>query len=69
MKNPINIPATFVLLATPLAAYADPVPHTGTLDALVGGAVGGAIGGFLGALLACWLCHRRRKDDTDPKKY
>jgi len=62
-----KLPLVGLLLAAPLAAYADTVPHTGTLYAFAGGAVGG----FLGALLACWLCHRRmgRKDDGDPKKY
>jgi len=71
MKIGFKMPTSLVLLAAPLAAFADPIPETGhvQMHALIGGAVGGAIGGLLGALIACWLCNRRRRDDSDPKKY
>jgi hypothetical protein len=67
MNMTTRLPAAFVLLATPLIAYADTVPSTGHTLSFVGGFAGG----FLGALLACWLCNRRRgqKDGTDTKKY
>jgi membrane associated rhomboid family serine protease len=66
MKAGIKLPASILMLATPLAAYADGIPNTGHVAAFVGGAVGG----FVGALLACWLCNRSRsKKDGDSKRY
>ena len=63
--NSLKLPVAVLLLATPLAAYAESAPSTG-LYALVGGFAGGLFGG----LLACWLCRRdRSKTDTDSKKY
>jgi hypothetical protein len=58
-------PFALFLLATPLAAYAQPSsPH------IIYSLVGGAAGGFLGALAGCWLCNRSRsKNDTDSKRY
>jgi len=70
MKTGVKLPASVYLLLAPLAAYADPLPETGhTVHALVGGFFGGLAGGLVGALIACWLCNRRRRDDSDPKKY
>jgi len=64
VKTGIKLPASIVLMAMPLAAYADPLPETGhTLYAFAGGFVGG----LLGALLACWLCKRRESKD-EPKR-
>lgn len=67
MRTGNKLPAAIVLMATPLAAYADSVPGTGVLYSFGGGFAGGLIG----ALLACWLCKRGRgaKDQTDTKKY
>jgi hypothetical protein len=60
-----KLPASFILLMTPLAAYADGTPHI-----VVYSLVGSFVGGFLGAGLACWLCKRRgSRDETEPKKY
>lgn len=66
MKTGNKLPAAILLLATPLAAFAEGTPHI-VLFAFGGGAAGG----FLGALFACWLCKRIRgsKDQTDTKKY
>ena len=62
MESRVKFPAAIVLLAAPLAAYADPIPNTGHVSAFVGGLVGG----FVGAALACWLCRRRdSKGSTD----
>jgi NhaP-type Na+/H+ or K+/H+ antiporter len=60
-----KLPAAIVLLATPLAAYAQTGgPH------IIYSFVGGAAGGFVGAALACWLCNRSRsKNDSDSKRY
>jgi hypothetical protein len=52
MKTATNLSAA-VLLATPLAAYAEGTPHI-----LLYSFGGGFAGGLLGALLACWLCKR-----------
>lgn len=67
MKTGIKLPASIFVFATPLMAYADPLPETGHVAYAL---AGGFIGGFLGALLACWLCKRGRdsKDDTPPRK-
>ena len=66
MKMQAKLPTTVLLLAMPLAAYAqEGAPHI-----LLYSFGGGAAGGFLGALLACWLCNRSRsKKDTDSKRY
>ncbi len=65
MKMQTKLPAAFVLLVTPLAAYAQPgEPHI--LYYVLGG---GFAGGFLGAFLACWLCKRfGSKSDTESKR-
>jgi hypothetical protein len=62
MNTGTKLPAAMLLLATPLAAYAEGgAPHI-----LLFSFGGGFAGGLLGALLACWLCKRARasKDDT-----
>lgn len=65
MKTGIKLPVTVLLLATPLAAYADTVPPTHVLFALGGGFAGG----FLGALVACWLCKRfGSRNDVNSKE-
>jgi hypothetical protein len=67
MKTGTRLPIAAMLLATPLAAIADTIPHIEEFAYALGG---GAIGGFLGALLACWLCVRRReaKGGSGPNK-
>ena len=65
MKTGTKLSSAIVLLATPLAAYADTVPGTGVLYSFAGGFAGG----LLGALLACWLCKRRGSTtEGDPRK-
>jgi hypothetical protein len=64
MNMQVKLPAAVLLMATPLAAYAQGAPH------IIYSFVGGAAGGFVGAALACWLCNRSRsKNDTDSKRY
>ena len=61
MKLVSKFQVASLLLATPLAAYAESAPSTG-LYSLVGGFAGGLVGG----LLACWLCKRMgSKKDKD----
>jgi membrane protein DedA with SNARE-associated domain len=65
MKTETRLPAAFVMLSAPLAAYADGAPPTGHILSFVGGFAGS----FLGALVACWLCKRfGSKNDTDSKR-
>jgi hypothetical protein len=63
MKTGTRLPAGALLL-TPIAAYAEGIPHIEALYAFGGG----LFGGLIGALIACWLCHRRR-ESSEPKKY
>lgn len=56
-----------LLLASPVAAYADGAPHV--IEAMY--AFGGAfVGGLVGALVACWLCKRQRGsgESSDTRK-
>ena len=66
MKFDSRIPTAAALLAAPLAAHADTIPHIEAYYALGGGFAGG----FLGGLLACWLCKRLSagRDGSDTKK-
>jgi hypothetical protein len=68
MKATTRLPTAIILLAGPVAAYAQGgAPHI-ELYALGGGLVGG----FLGALLACLFCCRKSrgsKDEIGVKKY
>ncbi len=66
MKSRTKLPAAALLLTTPLAAYAEGIPHIEALYAFGGGLAGGLIG----ALLACWLCKRIRgsNNNDDPKR-
>jgi hypothetical protein len=66
MKTGNKLPAAALLMTTPLAAYADTIPHIEALYAFGGGLAGGLIG----SLLACWLCKRIRgsKSDNDQRK-
>jgi hypothetical protein len=64
MKSPIRWPAGLLLLATPLAAYAQGAPH------ILYSLIGGAAGGFIGALGGCWMCKKMgQKKDDGPKQY
>lgn len=67
MKTDTKLPTAALLLATPMAAYADGIPHITTALSAFGG---GFFGGLVGAGLVCWICHRRRQRNGDePKKY
>ena len=67
MKIATKLPAAFLMMTAPLAAYAQGgAPHI-----LLYSFGGGLVGGFIGALLACLICKKRHagKDQTDLKKY
>jgi hypothetical protein len=66
MKRETTLPIAVLLLASPLVAHAQSIPHIEALYSFGGGFAGG----LLGALLACWLCHRNRdsKNETSSKR-
>lgn len=59
MKKSPALAVAPVLMASPLHAFADTIPHVATL---IYGFGGGLVGGFLGAWFACWLCMRKHRN-------
>lgn len=66
MRTGTKLSAAVLLVTTPLASYAQSIPHIEALYSFGGGFAGGLIG----ALLACWLCKRfcGSKDQADLKR-
>jgi hypothetical protein len=66
MKRDTQLPIAALLLAAPMSAFADGIPHVPTALAAF---AGGFFGGLVGAGVVCWICHRRRRNGDEPKKY